>query len=65
MLGFGGIFGIGNDHYPVPWNNLEYDVQLGGYQLDVTPDHLKAAPNYGSDAEFDWLGRSKDIDSYW
>ena len=32
VLGFGGFLGIGNDHYPLPWQSLKYDTQLGGYR---------------------------------
>src|ERR1700731_3845523 len=24
VLGFGGFLGIGNDHYPLPWQSLKY-----------------------------------------
>ena len=32
VIGFGGFLGIGNDHYPLPWNSLKYDTTLGGYR---------------------------------
>src|ERR1700722_18758988 len=31
VLQFGGILGLGSDHYPVPWAALEYDEEQGGY----------------------------------
>jgi hypothetical protein len=31
VLSFGGFLGIGDDHYPLPWNSLKYDTDLGGY----------------------------------
>ena len=31
VLGFGGFLGVGNDHYPLPWQSLKYDTELGGY----------------------------------
>ena len=31
VLSFGGFLGIGDDHYPLPWNSLKYDTNLGGY----------------------------------
>ena len=31
VLGFGGFLGLGNDHYPLPWQSLKYDTRLGGY----------------------------------
>src|SRR4029077_16059814 len=30
VLGFGGFLGIGDDHYPLPWQSLKYDMNLGG-----------------------------------
>ena len=30
VLGFGGFLGIGDDHYPLPWQSLKYDTGLGG-----------------------------------
>ncbi|MET4803243.1 hypothetical protein ABIA96_005844 [Bradyrhizobium sp. LB11.1] len=32
VLGFGGFLGIGDDHYPLPWQSLKYDTGLGGYE---------------------------------
>ena len=32
VLGFGGFLGVGNDHYPLPWQSLKYNKDLGGYQ---------------------------------
>jgi hypothetical protein len=26
----GGFLGIGDDHYPLPWQLLKYDTNLGG-----------------------------------
>jgi PRC-barrel domain len=31
VLSFGGFLGIGDDHYPLPWDSLKYDTNLGGY----------------------------------
>src|SRR4051812_44447801 len=27
VLGFGGFLGVGNDHYPLPWESLKYDTE--------------------------------------
>ena len=29
VLSFGGFLGIGDDHYPLPWDSLKYDTNLG------------------------------------
>ena len=36
VLAFGGFLGVGHDHYPLPWQSLKYNTQLGGYQTMVT-----------------------------
>ena len=41
VLGFGGFLGIGSDHYPLPWNNLKYDTELGGYRVGITLEQLE------------------------
>lgn len=28
VLSFGGLLGIGDDHYPLPWQALKYDTNL-------------------------------------
>src|ERR1700761_6288478 len=44
VMGFGGFLGIGEDHYPIPWERLTYNEKLGGYELNVTDEQLKNAP---------------------
>lgn len=36
--------GIGDDHYPLPWQSLKYDTNLGGYSTGVSENQLKGAP---------------------
>lgn len=59
VLGFGGFLGIGNDHYPLPWQSLKYDTRLGGYVTGITEQQLKGAPKYGNDNEWDWADKSR------
>ena len=42
VLSFGGFLGIGDDHYPLPWQSLKYDTALGGYRTGITESELKA-----------------------
>ena len=44
VLGFGGFLGLGNDHYPLPWQSLKYDTGLGGYVTGITEKELEGAP---------------------
>jgi len=45
VLSFGGFLGMGDEHYPLPWNQLKYDTRLGGYLVNLTEDQLKGAPS--------------------
>src|ERR1700719_3878247 len=51
VISFGGFLGMGEDYYPVPWDNLKYDTNLGGYRVGVTEDQLKGAPKYNRNTE--------------
>lgn len=59
VLSFGGFLGIGDDHYPLPWQSLKYDESLGGYIAGVTLKQLERAPRYGNDNAWNWSDASK------
>jgi hypothetical protein len=67
VLGFGGLFGMGTDHYPLPWQSLRYDESLGGYRTNITEDTLKGAPHYADETEWQWsdTARTKRLDDYY
>src|SRR5262245_44476529 len=67
VLGFGGFLGIGNDHYPLPWQSLKYDTRLGGYVTGVTEDQLRGAPKYGNDNDWNWgdPARNRAVNDYY
>jgi hypothetical protein len=67
VLGFGGFLGIGDDHYPLPWQSLKYDTGLGGYRTNLTADRLQGAPKYGNDNAWDWSdpGRARAVNDYY
>jgi hypothetical protein len=54
VLGFGGFLGLGNDHYPLPWQSLKYDTELGGYITAITAKDLEGAPKYGEKTDWNW-----------
>ena len=63
IMDFGGLFGIGTDHYPLPWKLLAYDSEKGGYVIDIdrsilakAPRHSAARPEY--DRDFDDMVRA-------
>ena len=55
IMSFGGLFGMGHDHYPLPWNVLDYDPGKGGYVVDLDKEKLKSGPSFkaGEYPEFD------------
>jgi hypothetical protein len=67
VLGFGGFLGLGNDHYPLPWQSLKYDTRLGGYVTGVTEQQLRDAPKFGNDNEWNWAdaARNRAVNAYY
>ena len=45
VLSFGGIFGLGEQVHPVPWEVLSYSVDLDAYVIDLTREQLENAPS--------------------
>jgi hypothetical protein len=41
VISFGGFLGMGEDYYPLPWANLKYDTNLGGYRVGITESQLR------------------------
>ena len=46
IMEFGGIFGIGNEYFPIPWDLLDYDESQGGYVIEMDKAKLEDAPRY-------------------
>jgi hypothetical protein len=67
VLSFGGFLGIGDDHYPLPWQSLKYDTNLGGYRTGITETQLKGAPKYGNDNTWNWADptRARSVNDYY
>jgi hypothetical protein len=67
VLSFGGFLGIGDDHYPLPWQSLKYDTNLGGYRTGITETQLKGAPKYGNDNTWNWAdpSRARSVNDYY
>jgi sporulation protein YlmC with PRC-barrel domain len=68
-LGFGGVLGVGEKYYPVPWSVLDYNKEKGGYIVPLSEDQLKGAPAYRledltkNDGEFGRI-RERSYDYY-
>jgi hypothetical protein len=54
VMSFGGFLGLGESRRPIPWDKLHYNTDLDAYELAVTDDQLRAAPEYRDDDGFDW-----------
>ncbi len=67
VLEFGGFLGMGADHYPLSWNTLTYNTDLGGYQTNLTEDQLRGGPKYSTDDDWDWDNpdRPRAVDAYY
>jgi hypothetical protein len=67
VLSFGGFLGIGDEHYPLPWQSLKYDTNLGGYRTGITESQLKGAPKYSNDNAWNWNdpARTRAVNDYY
>jgi PRC-barrel domain len=67
VLSFGGFLGIGDDHYPLPWQSLKYDTNLGGYRTSITETQLQGAPKYSNDNDWNWsdANRTRAVNDYY
>jgi hypothetical protein len=70
VMSFGGFLGLGHSHYPIPWDALKYDTDLGGFRTGVTEQQLRDAPEFSDDSfvDRDWGAatyRHYGVDPYW
>jgi hypothetical protein len=67
VLSFGGFLGMGDDHYPLPWQSLKYDTNLGGYITGLTESQLKGAPKYANENSWNWSDprATRTVDDYY
>ena len=67
VLSFGGFLGMGSSYHPLPWNQLTYNSNQGGYVIDLTKEQLEGGPTYSASNEARWddptFGRG--IDDYY
>lgn len=66
IMSFGGFLGMGEQYHQLPWDGLSYDVEEGGYVVNLSRDALGSAPTYSRDEidNFDY-GKSGSIDDYY
>jgi sporulation protein YlmC with PRC-barrel domain len=58
IMSFGGFLGMGDSYHPLPWNQLKYDVDKGGYRVNLDKRQLENAPSFTSTASPNWDDRS-------
>lgn len=51
VLSTGGMFGGAGRLYPLPWSELTYDTERGGYVVDLDLARLEDAPSFEEGAE--------------
>jgi len=59
VMSFGGVFGLGEKLFAVPWVSLELDPDHDRFFMDVDREKLKDAPGFDKD---DWPNMSG---TYW
>jgi hypothetical protein len=64
VMNFGGFLGLGQESYPLPWSLLAYNAKLGGYEVDISDDQLKAAPQLMADDSVDLGDRTRELQMY-
>ena len=46
VTAFGGLLGLGEETHTIPWEQLHYDKDLGGYKASVSETQLRNAPEF-------------------
>jgi hypothetical protein len=49
VLSFGGLLGMGDKYFAIPWSRLHVDSEKERIVLDVDKDRLKDAPGFDKD----------------
>jgi uncharacterized protein YrrD len=66
VMSFGGFLGMGTKFHPLPWATLKYDVQKGGYIVNLDKKLLEGAPSYDRGSDFTWTrDYGREVDSYY
>ena len=60
VTSFGGFLGLGAEVHTIPWEQLHFDTDLGGYKTGITEDHLRNAPDFSRQDEKLLSGHERD-----
>ncbi len=50
VISFGGLLGLGEGRYPVPWRALRYSSDQAGYLTNINEAMLRDAPSFSDDS---------------
>lgn len=59
VMSRGGVLGLGEKLFAVPWVSLDHDAEHGRFAMDVDRERLEEAPGFDKD---DWPNMG---DTYW
>lgn len=65
VMSFGGFLGIGDSYHPVPWSELTYDEEQGGYVVDIDRSRLEGAPAYSDTSIWDDPNFGRRVSDYY
>ncbi len=66
IMSFGGFLGIGEQYHPLPWGQLTYDPDQGGYVVNLDRQRLEGAPAYSAGDLTRWdEQQARDVDAYY
>ena len=57
IMSFGGFLGIGDKYHPLPWSILTYDMEKGGYVVNLSREVLERAPAFATNVTPPWGDR--------
>lgn len=49
VLSFGGLFGLGDKLFALPWNAIHYDEDYNSFILNIPKEKLEKAPGFDKD----------------
>jgi hypothetical protein len=70
VMSFGGLFGLGHKHYPIPWPFLKYNRSLDAYESDIPDEELAKMQSFekmdfGNRADQEALYAHYGFGPYW
>src|SRR6476469_8410555 len=60
VTAFGGFLGLGEETHTIPWEQLHYDTNLGGYKTSVSEAQLRNAPEFSRQDETILSGHERE-----